>query len=123
MERPIVASVLTVIGGALILLGGLLVFVIGGIVSAFLGHFSSLWLVGLVVGAFTILMGILMMLVPPAHVVWGVLAIVFALVSIPFALGGFILGFILAVAGGTIAIRWRPPPQPQVITVEGKTVV
>ncbi len=121
MARPVGAGILTILGGLFILIGGTIVALIGGIVSAFLGFFSGLWLIGLLVGALTCLVGLLMVAIPSAHGVWGVLAILFALVSLPFALGGFLLGFLLTIVGGILALRWRPPPPNRVITVEART--
>jgi hypothetical protein len=46
----------------------------------------------------------------------GVAAILLALVSIPVSnLGGFIVGFLLAMVGGALAVSWAPgaPPEPQ----------
>ncbi len=122
MARPVAAGVLTVLGGLFILIGGAVIAVIGGVLSAFLGSFSSLWLVGLLLGALTILVGLLMVALPTPHSVWGVLAIVFAFGSLPFALGGFVVGFLLAVLGGVLALRWRPPPPDRTITVEARSV-
>ena len=122
MTRPVAAGILTVLGGLFILVGGAVVALVGGIVSAFLGFFSSLWLIGLLIGALICLVGLLMIAVPSAHGVWGALAIIFALVSLPFALGGFLVGFLLAIVGGVLALHWRPPPPDRVITVEGRTV-
>lgn len=122
MTRPVAAGIVTILGGLFILVGGAVVALVGGIISAFLGFFSGLWLIGLFVGALTCLIGLLMMAVPSAHAVWGSLAILFALVSLPFALGGFVVGFLLAIVGGVLALRWHPPPPDRVITVEARTV-
>jgi hypothetical protein len=122
VERPFGAAILTVFGGLLILAGGAVVALIGGIVAAVLGIFSGLWLIGLVLGGLTILVGLLMLAIPPAHSYFGLFAIVFAVVSLPFALGGFFLGFLLAVIGGALALRWRPLPPSRVITIEARTV-
>ncbi len=122
MARPVAAGVLTMLGGLFILVGGAVIAVIGSILSAFFGSFSSLWLIGLLLGGLTILDGFLMVALPTPHSVWGVLAIVFAIGSIPFALGGFFVGFILAVLGGVLALRWRPPPPDRTITVEARTL-
>ncbi|MFH8290814.1 DUF6114 domain-containing protein [Streptomyces sp. NPDC018059] len=49
--------------------------------------------------------------VPARAHVSGAAAIVLGVLSYPFAnLGGFLLGMLLALAGGALALAWRPPP-------------
>jgi hypothetical protein len=105
--------VLTIVGGLFILLGGSLLAVLG-IVFALIGFVSGLFFLGLLVGGLTLLVGILMLAFPSGHVTWGVLAIVLAVVSIPFALGGLIIGFLLTLLGGILALAWKPPQEPAV---------
>jgi hypothetical protein len=120
MPRPVGAGILTIIGGFFILLGGIVFAVIGAIFAVF-GFWSGIFLLGLLLGILTILIGFLMLAVPGAHTVWGVLAIVFALVSIPVAIGGFLVGFLLTLIGGILALTWKGP-RVGVITVEARTV-
>jgi Family of unknown function (DUF6114) len=119
--RPVGAGVLTILGGFFILLGGLLVSFLG-VVFALVGVFSSLFFVGLALGLLTMLVGVLMMVLPRAHLAWGILAVLFAVASLPFALGGFLLGFLLALIGGLLAIRWKPGTIAGVIDVTGRRV-
>ena len=120
MPRPIGAGVLTILGGLFILGGGLVLAIVGAIFRLF-GYWSGFFLLGLFIGFLTLLVGILMLVVPSAHTVWGILAVLFALVSIPAALAGLVIGFILTLLGGILAIAWRPPTPP-VITVAAQTV-
>jgi Family of unknown function (DUF6114) len=120
MARPIAAGILTVVGGFFILGGGLL-FALLGVVFAILGIVSGLFLLGLLVGILTIGMGLLMIFVPSGHTVWGAITVVLAITSILVALGGFIVGFLLALIGGVIAIRWKRPPEAVIVT-EGHRV-
>lgn len=101
------AGVLTMVGGFFIFLGGLLISFLG-VFFALLGVSSAFFFVGLLLGLLTLVMGVLMLTVPRAHVVWGVLTIVLAFASLPFALGGFLIGFLLALIGGILAVRWKP---------------
>lgn len=39
---------------------------------------------------------------------WGILILVFSVLSF-VGLGGFVLGAILGIAGGVLALRWKPP--------------
>jgi len=103
---------LTIVGGLFILLGGAVVATLGAIISFLLPGLGALLFVGgLSVGILTLVMGLLMFLNPAHKSVWGALTIVLAVVSIPFGLGGFILGFILALIGGILAITYKAPPE------------
>jgi hypothetical protein len=120
MPRPVGAAVLTILGGFFIIGGGL-VFAFVGALFAVLGFVSAFFLVGLLIGVLTLIVGLLMLIVPLGHVVWGALAVVLALASIPFALGGFVIGFILTLIGGILALRWKRPA-PRAYTTEGHVV-
>ncbi len=111
---------LTIIGGFFIILGGLLFALIGAVFAIF-GYLSGIFLVGLVVGFLTVLMGLLMIAVPGGHTLWGVLAIGLSIVSIPLALGGFLVGFLLALIGGVLSVRWKGKVD-RILTVEGRVV-
>lgn len=120
MARPVVAAALTIIGG-LFIIGGGLVFAFIGAIFAIFGILSGFFLLGLLVGALTLLMGLLMIVAPSGHVVWGALAIVLAIVSLPLALGGFVVGFLLSLIGGVLALRWTQPVDRFIVT-EGHRV-
>ncbi len=122
MSRPVAAAALTILGGLFVMVGGAAIALVGGILAAFLGSFSGLFLIGLLVGLLTVTVGLLMLVVPSGHSVWGILAILFALVSVPFALAGLIVGFVLALIGGILAILWRPGPVAPFITVDARVV-
>ena len=128
MPRPVASGVLTIIGGFFILVGGFLLWVVGFLVSAFAatitGHFHLIpfFVVGMLVGFLTMVIGALMLAVPSGHVVWGIVAIVLGILSIPFALLGLGLGLVLTVLGGILAILWKPPTEPA-ITVEARPVM
>ena len=121
MPRPIGAAILTILGGFFILVGGLVFALLGALFAVF-GFWSNIFLLGIAIGFLTILVGFLMLAVPSAHTIWGVLAVVFAFVSIVVAtFGGFVIGFLLTLIGGILALAWKPPAQ-QVITVQARPV-
>jgi Family of unknown function (DUF6114) len=120
VPRPVAAGVLTIIGAFFILLGGLVFALVGAIFAVF-GFVSGLFLLGLFVGFVTLIVGFLMIAVPRGHTVWGVLAIVLALVSLPVAFGGFLIGFLLTLVGGILAVTWKPPVD-RFITVEARKI-
>lgn len=120
MPRPVGAAVLTILGG-LFIIGGGLIFAFVGALFAVLGFVSAFFLLGLLVGVLALIVGLLMVVVPSGHTVWGILAIVLALASLPFALGGFVIGFLLTLVGGILALRWKRPAVRAYIT-EGHVV-
>ncbi len=109
-QVPTGGAILSLIGGIFVLLGGIAMAVIGSIFSGFLGDYTGLFFIGLIVGILIIVFAILMFAMPRMKLVWGILVIVFAFVSIPYAiLGGFVIGFILALVGGILAIVYKAP--------------
>jgi len=116
------AAILTIVGGLFVMAGGALLAIVGGILASLLGHFSGLFLVGLVLGFLIVLLGILMLAVPAGHTVWGIVTVAFSIVSIPFSFAGFIVGFVLALLGGLLSIFWRPPRPSATITVSARVV-
>jgi Family of unknown function (DUF6114) len=103
------AAILVAIAAFFVLLGGivqglltLVIFALAGLP----GH--GFVLLGLLVGFLMFVMAALLWFVPRLRVAWGAVTIVLALLSLPFdALGGFILGFILALIGAVVAIVAR----------------
>jgi hypothetical protein len=108
VARPLAAAILTIVGGTFIAIGGIVLATIGTILAITIGLHSALFYVGLVAGLLTIAMGGLMLLVPSANTVLGIATIVLAVISIPFAFGGFVIGFLLALFGGVLATLWKP---------------
>ncbi|MGW0205960.1 DUF6114 domain-containing protein [Streptomyces sp. NPDC003233] len=70
----------------------------------------------LIIGVLLIVLGISLWFQKHVRTFAGVAAILLALVSLPVSnFGGFIMGFLLALIGGAMAVAWSPgtPPQPQ----------
>jgi hypothetical protein len=105
--------VLGLIGGILILLGGLdeLVVLYTTVVSVapFVGGFwlAALGLIGVGAGLVVILFSVFVYVNPRQHVVYGVIILIGSLLSV-FALSGFLVGLVLGVVGGALAIAWSP---------------
>jgi len=123
-QKPYAAFILTLTGGALIFTNGL-VFILAscgisrvledvvntkglsiGVVLALQQMMLSLSLVGLVLGACVIFASLMLYYKPSSSVGWGAVVLVLSVVSI-FAGGGFLVGLILGVIGGSLAIAWR----------------
>lgn len=111
---PMVAIGLTVAGGFFIFLGGLL-FAAFGVALSLAGIHSALLFIGLLLGLLVWVMAGLMWAAPSGRVAWGAITIVIAFLSLIYAaLGGFVIGFLLALAGGLAAIFSRGVPFPVV---------
>ncbi|MGW3465972.1 DUF6114 domain-containing protein [Streptomyces olivaceoviridis] len=70
----------------------------------------------LIIGVLLIVLGISLWFQKHVRTFAGVAAILLALVSIPVSnFGGFVMGFLLAMVGGALAVAWAPgtPPQEQ----------
>lgn len=67
----------------------------------------------LIIGVLLIVLGISLWFQKHVRVFAGVAAILLALVSIPVSnLGGFLVGFLLALFGGAMAVSWAPGEEP-----------
>lgn len=116
-EKPTAAFVLSLIGGIFILLGGALIAILaasfGGLMSVVgFGDFglgvALLGSLGLIFGLIIIVGGVMMYMKPEQHVMWGVIVLVLSIVSIPFSIAGFFIGFILALVGGILGLVFKP---------------
>jgi len=123
-ETPLTAFILSLIGGVFILLGGFTLYLwslyggpwfdgmMGGM--GMMGGFGLPYslmvgfeLAGLVSGAFVLIGAIMIRMRPAEHVAWGVIVLVFSITSF-LGMGGFMIGALLGIAGGALALSWRP---------------
>jgi hypothetical protein len=102
VRRPFAAGLLTLIAGGLVIWGPL------ALLQFSLLPGSHIW-TGLAVGALMILMGLLEWFAPYYALLTGGITVVLSLVSLLAAMGGFIIGMILGIIGGALAIAWRQP--------------
>lgn len=72
-----------------------------------LGFMTILSLLGLVSGIVVIIGAVMLNTRPREHITWGTIILVFSIVSFA-GMGGFWIGAILGIAGGAIALSWRP---------------
>jgi len=125
VERPKAAFILSLLAGILILANGILAGLAVSFVASVGGaSLSSAEMFGLAKSALTmlqvltvivsffgviILLGALTLYYNPAHRKgWGIAIIILSLLSILVG-GGFLVGLILGVIGGALAIAWKPP--------------
>ena len=122
-KRP-TAFIISLIGGVLMIVNGGVMFLlfmnglygyagIGSMMGGFqgmmgsfgipFGFMSSLMLVGLIAGIIVVVSAIMLNLRPTEHWAWGVLILVFSVLSF-LGMGGFFIGAILGIIGGAFAI-------------------
>ena len=114
---PSTAYILSLIGGILILIGGIIeaapAAVVGSVVAGLgFGGFGALIIA---LGVIALLFGILVLYGalqlknhPQTAKTWGILILVFSLLSF-IGGGGFYIGAILGIVGGILALVWNPP--------------
>jgi hypothetical protein len=95
-------------GGTLCVLSGLIILAVPVQLYEVAATPGSMIVVGLLLGGITLLMGVLAFIMPKLSTLLGSLAILAAVLSIMGALGGFLIGTILGIIGGSICIAWKP---------------
>ena len=141
VEKPTTAFILSLIGGIFILLGGGMMSMMGaygysmmngywgygGMMSGYAwsygpgfgmmrgyGYAGIFGLVGVLFGIAVVAGAILLYHNPTQHSTWGLVILVFSVLSIfGSAMGGFGVGLILGVIGGILALTWKPPSTQQ----------
>ncbi len=106
-SRPDAAIVLSIVAGVLILINGLLVAIGGAFLLVFFIPIGiPLVILGLVFGLAVLLGAIKLSQSPGDHITWGAIILVFSLLSIVIG-GGFVVGMILGLIGGILALVWN----------------
>ena len=125
-EKPTTAIALSLIAGILMMLGafvGLIIFSIGlwnplmfgmqtwsGQPGAWMMEaMLSISLVGLAFGAIVIYAAAMLSSKPTKHETWGVMIIIFSILSVIGTWAGFGIGLVIGVIGGILAITWKGP--------------
>ena len=125
---PATASIISLIGGIIITLGGVLFVAVSafvlpslsysnlvtphnlpasavpGLVSGFVGMIG---IFGLVSGAIVLVSSVMLLTGRGQRRTWSVLVLVFSVLSL-FGLGGFLIGAVLGIVGGALALQWKP---------------
>jgi hypothetical protein len=133
-ERPTVAVILSIIGGVLMLVGGSMAFMMlsynnggfgmmsgfGGMMGSYRGMMdglgfpyglmSGLMFVSLVSGVLVIIGAVMIDMHPSQSSTWGITVLVFSIVSF-LGMGGFLIGAVLGIVGGALALSWKPKPK------------
>lgn len=134
-QTPEIAFVLSLIGGVLMLVSGIITSMwfmfggfgysgmmrgfggIGGMMRGYqgmmggfgfpFGFIGGLSLIGLVAGIIVLISAIMLNSRPQDHTAWGVIILIFSIISF-IGMGGFFIGGILGIIGGVLAISFRP---------------
>ena len=126
---PKTASILALIGGMIIVLGGVLFIFASAFVLPNISYTNISTPTGLnsaaipalvsgvvgVMGAFGLVSGAIVLMSSVFTLsrigqprTWGILILVFSILSF-VGLGGFVVGAVLGMVGGILALRWKPP--------------
>jgi len=128
---PKTGSILALVGGILIMLTGSLLVLVStfilphlnfsnltvpqGLTSASMpalisGVVGVMGTFGLVSGIIVLVSAVLLLANVGPRNTWGILILVFSVLSF-LGLGGFVIGAILGIVGGILTLRWKPPTQ------------
>jgi len=132
MEKPTAAIALSITAGVLIILYGIFILSTTPLMEKFqkemeketgedlpfefIGKLLLIFsIVGIIFGAIVILGGIMIYNRPSQSRMWGIVVIIFSILSI-FGGGGFLVGMVLGIIGGMLAITWSKPKMKEMRT-------
>ncbi|MBS4174545.1 DUF6114 domain-containing protein [Bacillus sp. FJAT-49736] len=94
-------------GATLSLLAGIIILYIPIQLMSIAFAPGNLVVIGLIFGGLIILIGALGYFFPKFNIVFGVITIFLSVLSVMGALGGFLIGTILGIIGGSLSIAWK----------------
>jgi len=116
-EKPTAAFALSLFAGILILINGAILGVVSSFIAPFIpgaseaalvtGILTALMGIGIILGIIVIFSAVMLYRNPSQKTLWGIVILVLSIISIVIS-GGFILGLILGIIGGILALRWKP---------------
>src|SRR5215472_4414925 len=135
VEYPNIPSVLALVGGALIVLVDIFLLTISVVILPHLnytnfqsprgytgnpgniaaGFVGAIAVFGLICGVIVSISALLIRLKPAQRQTWGILVLVFSILSF-FGAGGFIVGAVLGIVGAIMTLQWKPPAPPAATT-------
>ncbi|WP_342342304.1 DUF6114 domain-containing protein [Neobacillus novalis] len=95
-------------GATLSILSGLIILMVPAQLYEIAAAPGSIIVVGFLLGGLTLIMGVLAYIMPKLSTLFGVLGIFSSVLSIMGALGGFLIGTLLGIVGGSMLIAWKP---------------
>lgn len=107
-QRPVAAFVISLIAGVeIIIVSFFLALIGGGLTSSTQGGIGAIFgIIGMVWGVLIVFSAVMLYRRSRQHKIWGVMIIIFSVVSIFGAIGGLFVGLILGVIGGILGIIW-----------------
>jgi hypothetical protein len=102
-SRPLWGSIITIVSGLMILWVPLNLYL-----STFLP--GSIAIIGLIFGGAITLIGIVSLFFPNASKILGIFTIFLSILSVIGALGGFLVGTLFGIIGGSLLMAWRLGP-------------
>jgi len=128
-EKPSVPFAISVVAGALILLGGATTMIWassgmpgwGGMMGSMMGGYQGMMggigfssgmffgisFFGLVSGVLVLLGALMLYSRPREASTWGLVVLVFSVLSL-LGMGGFFIGAVFGIVGGMLALTWKP---------------
>lgn len=108
--HPIAAFILSLLGGVIILLSSFFVIIIGSAITFFIGGVGGyVGIFGILNAGLVIYCALKLRTTPKMHVTYGSIILIASFTSWFSAIGGFGIGFILALFGGILGIIWKNP--------------
>src|SRR3989441_3366960 len=115
-ERPLTAFILSLLGSVFVIVGTILGFALysSSPYASITSFMAILTGVSVALGILALLMTFMLYQRPELHVAWGVTILVFAAGSITSVFSGYgglgldVVGMVLGIVGGALAIAWRP---------------
>jgi hypothetical protein len=119
-NKPTAAMVLSLIGGLFVIFGGITLAFAGSLIGSLnlTGAASAsttvlaLGVVGVIMGLVMVVGAFMMYSKPSSVKMWGVIVLIFAIISWVTAIGGFFIGFLLGLIGGILALTFKPTMAP-----------
>ncbi|MBI4258896.1 MAG: hypothetical protein HY619_08065 [Thaumarchaeota archaeon] len=120
-QYPTTAYALSLVAGILMMVSGAVTTFLayswapfwGGMMGGRMMGFGPTWmfggisLLGLASGAVVVISAILLRSRPKEYNTWGILILIFSILSF-FGMGGFFIGAIIGIVGGALALSWKP---------------
>jgi hypothetical protein len=116
-QRPTAAAIFTFFGGAAMLWVG------AQMLKLIFFSNTATTMLGMAIGLLVWVLALLLLFYPQAHTVLGVFIIALSVFSFVGALGGLIVGSVLGIIGGALAIAWQPQPEKKVELTEEEAQV
>jgi len=113
-ERPVNAFILSLLGSCFVLLGTILGYVLSSGIYFYSDLSATFAAVAAFFGTVMLLASVMLYVRPEFHVAWGVTILVVSVGSLTSTFSGFagfglgIVGMILRIVGGALAIGWSP---------------